>query len=341
MPLWRLAALPFNVKIVPNVPVAPNRLVAILVHEGLSAFEFGIAAEIFGLERPEMGPDWYRAIVCAETQGPLRGSVGLTVTTEAGLECLAEAGTIVIAGWHADGRQPSDALRQAIIEAHGQGARVVTLCSGAFLAAALGLLDGRRATTHWRYAQDLGERHPEIEVIPDVLYVDEDDVLTSAGSAAGIDLLLHVVRKDFGADAANRVARRLVMPAHRDGGQAQYVERPVSRHADGRLAPLLDTVRARPGETWSVGRLAAEAAMSERTFLRRFRDMTGTTPGAWIQDVRIDAARHLLETQTMAMGEVAATAGFGSLASLRHHFRRSLGISPTTYRARFSHARRS
>lgn len=314
----------------------PNRLVAALIYDGLCTFEFGIAVEIFGLARPEMGPDWYRFITCGEDREPKRAGGGVSIIAEAGLDRLAKAGTIVVPGWRSDGVPPSPALRTAMLGAHRGGARIVTICSGAFLPAALGLLDGRRAATHWRHAERLRTLHPEVTVDAEVLYVDGGDILTSAGSAAGIDLLLHLVRKDFGPDAANQVARRLVMPPHREGGQAQYIPRPVPPRPEGRLAPLLDRVRAAPGEAWTIARLARSAAMSERTFLRRFQDATGMTPGEWLLRLRIDLAKQLLEGAELALDDVAHAAGFGSLATLRHHFRRRVGVSPTAYRTQFA-----
>lgn len=315
---------------------APNRTVAAFVYDGLCTFEFGIAAEIFGLERPEMGADWYRFVAFAERPGTYRTNGGVQVSVTAGLEALSEAGTIVIPGWRTDGSEPSAALVAALREAVGRGARLVTICSGVFLPAACGLLSGRLVTTHWRHVARLSALHPDVGIDPGVLYVDHGDVATSAGSAAGIDLLLHIVRKDFGADAANRVARRLVMPPHREGGQAQYIERPVPPRADGRLAPLLDAIRARPERRWTIASLARQAAMSERTFVRQFRKITGSSPGDWLVALRVDLARDLLERDGAPVEAIAAAAGFGGVATLRHHFRMRLGISPSAYRAQFS-----
>jgi AraC family transcriptional activator FtrA len=227
-------------------------------------------------------------------------------------------------------------VAEAILRAHANGARLVTICSGVFLIASLGLADGQRVTTHWKYAQRLRSLYPSLDVDPDVLYVDNDNILTSAGSAAGIDLLLHIVRKDFGPDRANQVARRLVMPPHRDGGQAQFIERPLPRQPHNRLAALLDAVRARPGEQWTIGRMANEAAMSQRTMIRRFKESLGSSPGEWLTQTRVDAARQLLESGAASVEEVAHLAGFGSVATLRHHFRSRVGVSPTRYRARFA-----
>ncbi|HEX4300757.1 MAG TPA: transcriptional regulator FtrA [Gammaproteobacteria bacterium] len=317
------------------MPTAQNRQVACLLYEGLCSFEYGIAAEVFALPRPEMGKDWYRFTTCAETRRPLRANGGIQVTAETGLAALARAGTVVIPGWRADRAAPSPALRRALWAAHENGARLVTICSGVFLLAAAGLLKGRRVTTHWRYAGQLQAAYPDLAVEPDVLYVDEGDILTSAGSAAGADLLLHIVRKDFGPKAANSVARRLVMPPHRDGDQAQYIEQPVPKRADGQLAPLLDAIRRRPAEGWSVAKMARAAAMSERTFVRRFLELTGSSPGEWICGVRTDAARALLESSRSSLEDIATAVGFGSLGTLRHHFRTRLRTTPADYRRRF------
>lgn len=319
----------------PTSSPAPNRLVVALAYAGLCAFEFGIVAEVFGLDRPEMGPDWYRFGVCAEQPGPLATNAGLTVMVEHGIDMLAAAGTIVIPGWRSDGTPPSPALLDALQAAHRRGARLVTICSGAFLLAATGLLDGRRATTHWRYAGRLAALHPAIAVDAELLYVEDGMLLTSAGSAAGIDLLLHLVRQDFGADAANSVARRMVVAAHRAGGQAQFIERPVPESADHRLAALLDRIRADPAHAWSIAEMAAALVLTPRTFLRRFHQATGATPGAWLVAQRIDAARVLLETTDLAMEQVAERAGMGTAANLRLHFGRQLGIPPGQYRRQF------
>lgn len=283
-----------------------------------------------------MGDDWYRFVTCAVERGPLRAGGGLLVTAEAGVDRLADAGTIIIPGWKGVDVAPPAPLVAALNEAHQRGTRLVSICSGVFVLAATGLLNGKRATTHWRYADALREAYPRIEVDPDVLYVDEGEVLTSAGSAAGIDLLLHLVRRDFGPRIVNKVARRLVAPPHRDGGQAQFIERPVPSRSDGRLAPLLDVMRERLDRPMTIAQLASEAAMSERTFLRRFREMTGTTPGEWLVSARIDGARQLLETDTLAIEQIALQSGFGSAATLRHHFRQRIGIGPSDYRRRFS-----
>ena len=306
-----------------------------MLYDGLGTFEFAIATEVFGLDRPEFGDDWYRFASCSEGRRPVRANGHVSITPEAGLEALADAGTIIIPGWKTSGEPPSQAIADAILKAHSNGARLATICSGVFLLASLGLADGQTVTTHWKYADRLRALFPAIQVDPDVLYIDHGDILTSAGSAAGIDLLLHIVRKDFGPDRANQVARRLVMPPHRDGGQAQFIERPVPRQANSRLAALLDAVRARPQDGWTIGQMAREAAMSERTMIRRFNESLGLSPGEWLVETRVDAARQLLEAGSAGIDEVAELSGFGSAATLRHHFRNRLGVSPARYRDRF------
>jgi AraC family transcriptional activator FtrA len=250
---------------------------------------------------------------------------------------LAKAGTIVIPGWKGVDAQPAPALLRALRAAHARGARLISICSGVFVLAAAGLLDGKRATTHWRYAEALARRYPRIAVDPNVLYIDAGQVLTSAGSAAGLDLCLHVVRRDHGPKIANDVARRLVIAPHRDGGQAQFIERPVAtREGDARLPALLDRLQRQVKMQVSVAQLARRAAMSERTFLRRFRETTGMTPSDWLANSRVDRARELLESSALSIDAIAVEAGFGTTMTLRHHFRRRLALSPSAYRRRFA-----
>lgn len=326
--------MPITVKIMPIPPVNPP--VAVVAYDGLCTFEFGIAVEVFGLPRPEMGAGWYSFAVASADPGPLRATGGVRLVADGGLEALEGAGTVIVPGWRgADTPVPAD-LAAALRRAHGAGARLVSICSGVFVLAATGLLDGRRATTHWRYAGRLADAYPAIRFAPDVLYVDEGDVLTSAGSAAGIDLCLHIVRADHGPAAANRVARRLVVPAHREGGQAQYVERPVPPEREGaRLGPLLDRMRGALDRAWSVDAMAAVAGMSRRTFLRRFHETTGQAPGDWLTAERLARARGLLETTGLSVEDITTACGFGSADTLRHHFRTRLGTTPARYRRRF------
>jgi AraC family transcriptional regulator, transcriptional activator FtrA len=320
---------------------AHNPLVVALVYDGFCAFEFSCAAEVFGLSRPEFGPDWYRFETCAAKNRSVRGQYGMRMRAAAGLSRLIAAGTIVIPGWEGVDVPVPPAVLDALREAHARGARLLSICSGAFVLAATGLLDGKRATTHWRYAEELRRRYPEVHVDPNVLYVDEGSILTSAGSAAGLDLCLHLVRRDHGAAVANHVARRLVISPHRDGGQAQFLERPVEspeRALSERrpLSALLDKIRRRLAEPLRIGELARLAAMSERTFMRRFRAATGLSPADWITRARVDRARELLESTTLPIDHIAERCGLGSPTTLRHHFRKKVGVSPASYRRRFS-----
>lgn len=318
------------------MPNTPPPLAVALAYDGLCTFEFGVAVEVFGLPRPELGPGWYRFAVAALDPGPLRAVGGIRIEADGGLDLLDQADIIVIPGWRGAREPVPPRLTEALRRAEARGAQILSICSGAFVLAAAGLLTGRRATTHWRYAATLGELYPNIRVVPDVLYVDEGNILTSAGSAAGIDLCLHLVRRDFGHDAANSVARRLVVQPHREGGQAQFIEAPVpTAHEGARLGPLLDHLRETLAEEHSLSSMASRAGMSLRTFLRRFQALTGTTPGDWLAAERLNRARDLLECGRLPVEEVATLAGFGSAATLRHHFRQRLGISPASYRARF------
>ncbi len=313
-----------------------RRQVAALVYDNLCTFEFGIAVEVFGLPRPEMGEDWYRFSLCSLDAGPLRATGGLRVAARGGLGGLQKAGTIVIPGWRDPDEVPPTRLLSALRRAHERGARLLSICSGVFVLAAAGLLDGKRATTHWRYVDRLRSRYPRIQVEPNVLYVDEGSVLTSAGSAAGIDLCLHVVRCDYGAEKANQVARRLVMSPHREGGQAQYVpEVPPKRPGTG-MGPVLDWALGRLDRPLGIDVLARQANMSARTLARRFLQETGSTPHRWLTHQRLLAAQRRLETTDDSIDQVATAVGFETAMTLRHHFRRAYGTTPTAYRRRFS-----
>src|SRR6202046_1439813 len=339
----QLAESPFIDQIMPTskpARKARNPLVVALVYDGLCAFEFSCAAEVFGLARPELGPDWYRFETCSRGRS-VSSQYGMQMQAQNGLERLLAAGTIVIPGWEGIDAPVPQALLDVLRRAHARGARLLFICSGAFVLAATGLLDGRRATTYWRYAEALQRRYPAICVDPNVLYVDEGSVLTSAGSAAGLDLCLHLVRRDYGSAIANQVARRLVIPPHRDGGQAQFLERPVEdrERKSGQpksLSVLLDKIRKRPGQSWRIGELARLAAMSERTFMRRFRAATGLSPADWVTRARGDAARELLENTALPIDHIAERCGLGTPTTLRHHFRKKVGASPAQYRKRFS-----
>jgi AraC family transcriptional regulator, transcriptional activator FtrA len=310
-------------------------LVAILAYDGLCTFEFGIAVEIFGLPRPEFDFPWYRHRIVGLEAGAMRAMGGIQVLADAGLEALVEARTIVIPGWRDRAELPPAELLQALREAHGRGARLLSICSGVFVLAASGLLDGRSATTHWRYAKELAQRYPQVEVDPQVLYVDAGQLITSAGSAAGIDACLHLVARDFGSQVANRVAQRLVMAPQRAGGQAQFIPAPVAKLARHDLSGLLDWARQRLEAPLAVSELAQRAAMSERTFLRRFREATGLTPKAWLQHERMIRARALLEGSRQTVEWIAEQCGFRTVESFRIAFRSSVGLAPSAYRERF------
>jgi len=314
-----------------------NRTVAAVIYDRLATFEMAIAVEIFGLPRPELKRlRWYDFKVCSLDAGPARATGGIRVTASRGLQALRDAGTIVIPGWRNPAEVPPERFLRALRTAHVRGARIVSICSGTFVLAAAGLLDGKRATTHWMYVDALRRMYPRIRVEPDVLYVDEGSVLTSAGGAAGIDLCLHLVRRDFGAEVANQVARRLVVPPHRDGGQAQYVRAALPAERSIGLAPVLDWAVERLHTTLTVARLARRANQSPRTFARRFVAETGTTPHRWLTQQRLVAAQRRLETSTDSVDEVAQAVGFESAGALRHHFRRAFGVTPTAYRHRFA-----
>ncbi len=319
-----------------NKPPLQGPLVVALVHDGLCTFEFAIVAEVFGLARPELGPGWYRYASAAIEPGPLRAHGGLVVTPTAGMELLEQADLIVAAGWKGAGVPVPEALTSALRQAWQRGTRLASICSGAFVLAATGLLAGKRAATHWRYAQQLRALYPDIEVDADVLYAEEERIYTSAGSAAGIDLMLHIVRQDFGAQAANSVARRLVMAPHRSGGQAQFIERPVPADRHQRITRVLEAVRTELEADWSVERMAQAAAMSPRTFLRRFTESTGQSPGQWLIAERVAEAQGLLESSHLPVERIAALVGFGSVQSLRHHFQERLALSPSAYRSMFT-----
>ncbi len=332
--------MPYSVQIMTNSPAdaaVQNPLVIALAYDGLCTFEFGVAVEIFGLARPEMGEKWYRFAVAGIDKGELRATGGIRLAVDGGLELLAQAGTIILPGWRgADAPVPAE-LCDALVAAHFRGARILSICSGVFVLAAAGLLRNRQATTHWRYTDLLQQRYPDIQVTPDVLYIDNGNVLTSAGSAAGIDLCLHLVRRDYGSAAANLVARRLVVPPHRDGGQAQFIEQAVPvAYESHRLGPLFDRLHAGLAEEHSVASLAKFVGMSPRTFLRRFAAATGTTPARWLLAARLAKSRDLLENSALSIEQIAGQVGFGSAATLRHHFRTQLATTPAAYRKTFT-----
>ncbi|MNO74018.1 HTH-type transcriptional regulator CdhR [compost metagenome] len=316
-------------------------LVAILAYDGLCTFEFGIAVEIFGLARPEFDFPWYSHQIAAVDQGPMRAMGGIQVLADGGLELLQEARTIIIPGWRDRQAAVPEELLTALRQAHARGARLLSICSGVFVLAATGLLDGRGATTHWRYTTELAERFPNILVDPNVLYVDSGQLITSAGSAAGIDACLHLVARDFGTQVANSVARRLVMSPQRTGGQAQFIPTPVSPAPRSDLSRVMQWARERLHEPLEVRDLASEAAMSERTFLRRFTEASGQSPKTWLQQERLGRARELLESTDQHTEQIARHCGYRSVESFRVAFRNVVGVPPSVYRERFGRTRAS
>lgn len=309
---------------------------AVLAYDGMAPFELGCVVEFFGLPRPELETPWYDLKVCAESLEPLRVVGGFTMRAEHGLDVLAAADTVIVPG--ANVRGPvSEALVAALREAHACGARMVSICSGAFALAAAGLLDGRAATTHWRYTGLLQERFPAVLVNPSVLYVDDGDVLTSAGSAAGLDLLVHLVRRDHGPNVANTVARRLVIPPHREGGQAQFIQAEVTPvEDDDAVATAMAWALDHLADPIAVADLAGVAHMSERTFIRRFKRQTGTSPLRWVISQRVAASLPMLESTAAPVEEIGAAVGFESPVTFRHHFTRAMRTSPSAYRKAFS-----
>lgn len=314
----------------------PNPLVAALVYDGLCSFEFGCVAEVLG--RAEIGAGGYRFAACAIDPGPLNALGGVAVQASEGVRVLAQAGTVIIPGWKGPEIEPRRELLDLLRGAHAGGARILAIGSGVFVLAATGLLHGKAAACPWQDAQDLARRYPGVRVEPNALYVDEGQLVTSAGGAASLDACLHLVRRDFGPDAADAIARRLAFPPHREGGQAQFMARPQADPA-GPLAELLADMRGRLHEPWSVPRIAAAAGMSERTFLRRFREATGASPADWLIAERVERAREILESRRCGIDEVAEISGFGATTTLRHHFQRRLGLSPAAYRDRFRRRR--
>ncbi|TWD51732.1 transcriptional regulator FtrA [Pseudomonas sp. SJZ131] len=315
----------------PNTP----GLVAILAYDGLCTFEFGIAVEIFGLTRPEFDFPWYQHQIVAVDDGPMRAMGGIQVLADGGMPLLETARTIIVPGWRDRQAPVPEALLVALRQAHARGARLLSICSGVFVLAATGLLDGHRATTHWRYTGELAERFPNILVDPDVLYVDSGQLITSAGSAAGIDACLHLVARDFGTQVANSVARRLVMSPQRTGGQAQFIPAPVSASPRSDLSRVMQWARERLHQPLEVRDLASEAAMSERTFLRRFTEASGLSPKTWLQHQRLARARELLESTNANTEQIAERCGYRSVESFRVAFRSVVGVPPSVYRERF------
>ncbi|WP_433462048.1 helix-turn-helix domain-containing protein [Spirillospora sp. CA-128828] len=314
-----------------------DRVVALL-NPPQSPFELACAAEVFGTV-PQDVPTPYDFQICAERPGPLRTTVGYAIVVDAGLAALHEADTVIIPGWQPAGSPVPPTVTEALLAAHQRGARIVAICTGAFVLAQAGLLDGRRATTHWRHTAQLAADFPKVHMDPDVLYVDHGDVATSAGTGAGIDLCLHLVRSDHGAAYAAQVARNMVLPPHREGSQLQYVAKPTPARPDESLAPLLEWATSQLHTRLTVARLAERAGLSSRTLARQFTDQLGTSPGQWLLGRRLDAARVLLEQTDLPVEAIATRVGLASAVNLRRRFRAHLGTTPGTYRRTFSELR--
>ena len=317
---------------------AKDRDVAIIVYEGFTAFELGVACEVFGDDRWVLAGDpWYRLFICADTAEcpSVTADAGFKVLVPHGLEVLATVDTIVVAPTYQPERV-SEAVFEALRRAHARGARILSLCGGAFVLASAGLLDGRRAATHWAECDELARQFPLLSVDSGVLFVDEGDILTGAGSAASIDLCLHVVRQDYGSEVATQLARQLVVPPQRDGGQAQFIDKPlpVLDHAD-LFADTVAWVQEHLDEPVTVEDLAARSAMSPRTFARRFLAATGTTPYQWLLSQRVQLAQRLLEVSDSSIETVARKSGFSTASNLRKHFGRVVRTSPQAYRHAF------
>ncbi|MGY5008063.1 GlxA family transcriptional regulator [Streptomyces sp. 900105755] len=320
----------------------PTHRVAVIVDAGTNPFEVGVATELFGLPRPELGKPVppYEVTLCAPTREVRMNHGFFTLSGVAALEAVDEADTVVVPG-RPDNVVPRGAdVLDAVRRAHARGARIVSFCTGTFALAEAGLLDGRPATTHWRWADAFRELHPRVLLRPDVLFVDDGDLLTASGSAAALDLGLHIWRQDYGAEIANAVSRRLVFASHRDGGQRQFVERPVPDVPDESLGPLLAWAQERLGQPLTVADLAARAAVSPATLHRRFRAQLGSTPLAWLTGERVALACRLIERGEERLEVVAARSGLGTAANLRARLRRETGLSPSDYRRRFGPAGR-
>jgi transcriptional regulator GlxA family with amidase domain len=319
------------------------RNVVAVVDRQVHPFELGVACEVFGIDRSDDGLPRFDFAVCATGRAPLSGPGGMRLHASYGLDRAVNADLVVIPAWHTRDEPPPRPVVDLLQATVARGAWLLSVCSGAFLLAAAGLLDDRRVTCHWHDAGLLASRFPHLALEPDRLYVEDSPIVTSAGTAAGIDACLHIVRRELGARVANGIARRMVVPPHRDGGQAQYVETPVPRRsADGTdLAPLLAEIQANLDRQFTVAGLAAAAHISPRTFARRFVAATGSTPYQWLTRQRVLLVQQLLEEDDLTIEEIARRTGFGTADLLRHHFLRQVGTTPTGYRRTFSHQDRS
>ncbi len=312
-----------------------GRKVAVLVYDRLCLFEFAMVMEVLGARPPSAGAGWYEISVGSCEPAPVRTDRGMRIEVVSGPRVFEEADTIIIPAWRMGEVPPG--IIGVVTAAAQRGARLVSICTGAFVLAAAGVLEGREATTHWRFAAAFATAFPEVDFQPNRLYTDDGKVMTSAGSSAGMDLLFHMIRQDFGARRSNEVARMMVAPPHRQGGQAQYIETAVPEEPDNRFQRLYDQVRENPLLDYTVTGMAALAGMSERTFFRHFKKATGHSPLDWLLYERIRLAKEMLELTGNSIDRIAYEAGFGAGDTLRHHFRRIVGISPRDYRKSFRH----
>lgn len=313
------------------------KTVAVIVQEGFAPFEFGLACEAFGLDRSDDGIAPFDFRILAPEPGPVRSNIGFSINVEHDLAFAAGADLVVLTPVPSTQWGSIDTrVGRVVRDAAERGAWLLSVCSGAFVLAAAGVLDGRRATTHWRYADRMASMYPEIDVDPDVLYVQDGRIITSAGTAAGLDACLHLLRQELGAEAANVIARRMVVSPQRDGGQAQFIANPLPIAPSLSLAPVSDWMLQNLAADLSVDQLAARAHMSPRTFARRFKADFGATPAAWLARQRLIHAQRLLESTDLGLDRIAEESGFGSAAVLRQNFARTLGLTPTAYRARFA-----
>jgi AraC family transcriptional regulator, transcriptional activator FtrA len=310
--------------------------VAIVVYDGFAPFDLGVVCEVFGEDpRGAPGDPWYRLFICGDTSAPVTADTGFQILVPHGLETLAEVDTVIVTPTYRPD-EVAESVFAALRQAHARGCRILSLCTGAFVLARAGLLDGRRAATHWTECDELARRFPLVSVDAGVLYVDEGDILTGAGSAASIDLLLHIVRQDYGSDVATQLARQLVVPPQRDGGQAQFIEQPLPELDDANLfADTVTWVQEHLDDPVTVEDLAQRSAMSPRTFARRFQAATGTTPYQWLLGQRVHLAQRLLETSDLSVETVAERSGFCTAGNLRKHFGRVVHTSPQAYRRAF------
>lgn len=310
------------------------RSVAVVLQDPVALFELGVVAEVFGIDRTDDGVPPFDFRVCAEEPGvPLRADAGVIVVAPLGLEATTDVDLVAIPA-SAAAYTPSEAVKQVVRDAVARGTYVLSVCTGAFTLGAAGVLDGRECTTHWRHSDELAAAYPLARVNPDVLYAHDGTVITSAGTAAGMDACLHLVRAEHGGAVANRIARRMVVSPHRDGGQRQFIDQPVPVIESESLSPVLEWMVEHLSQPHTVAELARRAAMSSRTFARRFVAETGTTPHQWVTDQRVLRARELLEETDLSIEQIAGDVGFGSAALLRHHFAQCTGLTPTVFRTR-------